>query len=90
MTTSKLSQELFNRADAISVWANGAIDKIGDGVGKISKIAYDQAIDIATQYILFGRVYLTFLVILGMIFFFMSIAFFSPRAASIAAGLRRA
>lgn len=67
MAMSEMSQEILKRADAIGVWASGSLDKIGDGVGKVSQIAYDQAIEIAQQYIIFGTVYLTCVVIFGVL-----------------------
>lgn len=67
MAMSEMSQEILKRADAIGVWASGSLDKIGDGVGKVSQIAYDQAIEIAQQYIIFGTVYLTCTVIFGVL-----------------------
>lgn len=67
MAMSEMSQEILKRADAIGVWASGSLDKIGVGVGKVSQIAYDQAIEIAQQYIIFGTVYLTCTVIFGVL-----------------------
>lgn len=65
--TVDLTQEILKRADAISAWASGGVDKIGEGVGKIAPIAYEQAIDIAKQYIMFGCVYQTTLMILSVL-----------------------
>jgi len=49
---SEIAQELLKRADVIGAWLSGTMTKATD-------FATEQAIDIAMQYVLFGRVFLT-------------------------------
>lgn len=60
MQSTDMAQEILKRADSIGLWLSGAIEKTAD-------IAQTQAIDIAMQYIAFGRAYHTAAVLVGAI-----------------------
>lgn len=47
---NEIAQELLKRADVIGAWLSGTVTKAAD-------FATEQAIDIAMQYVMFGRVY---------------------------------
>ena len=49
---SEIAQELIKRADLIGAWLTGTAAGVAD-------VATQQAIEIAMQYVAFGRVYLT-------------------------------
>ena len=61
-TLSPMQQEILNRADAIFA-------SIGTAVGKATEFAGEQLPDIATQYILYNRVYLTSIVVTAILVF---------------------
>lgn len=56
---NEMAKELLKRADTIGAWLSGKATTVADA-------AMQQAIDIAQQYVLFGRAYNTF-VILGLL-----------------------
>lgn len=61
---NEVAQELLKRADVIGAWLSGAVAKTAD-------LATAQAIDIAMQYVAFGRAWYTFAVatsLLGILF----------------------
>lgn len=61
---NEVAQELLKRADVIGAWLSGAVTKTAD-------FATTQAIDIAMQYVAFGRAWYTFAVVaslLGILF----------------------
>jgi hypothetical protein len=64
MTTEKLSpmqQEMINRADSIFA-------SISESVSKVSDFGKEQIPDIAYQFILFNRAYITFAEVIGVAF----------------------
>lgn len=66
---SELSQEILKRADVIGAWASGKIDAVADVATEAGKIAYKEAIDLAMQYVAFGRFYQTTIIIMAIAFF---------------------
>lgn len=58
---NEIAQELLKRADVLGAWLSGK-------VGQTVDFATQQAIDIAQQYVLFGAVYHTTLVLIPVIF----------------------
>lgn len=66
---NEVAQELLKRADVIGAWLSGAVTKTAD-------FATTQAIDIAMQYVLYGRMLYTFVVITSIVAFAVSLWFF--------------
>ena len=57
---NEVLQEVLKRADVIGAWLGGKIDKTDD-------FATEQAVDLAMQYVAFGRVYNTSILVLSTI-----------------------
>lgn len=57
---NEIAQELLKRADVIGAWLSGAVTKTAD-------FATAQAIDIAMQYVMYGRILYTFLILTSLI-----------------------
>lgn len=53
---SEIAQELLKRADVIGEWLSGAVTKTAD-------VATAQAIDIAMQYVMYGRFFFTSVIV---------------------------
>lgn len=66
---NEVAQELLKRADVIGAWLSGAVTKTAD-------FATAQAIDIAMQYVLYGRLFYTFVIITSIVAFVVSLWFF--------------
>lgn len=66
---NEIAQELLKRADVIGAWLSGAVTKTAD-------FATTQAIDIAMQYVLYGRLFYTFVIITSIVAFAVSLWFF--------------
>lgn len=61
-SASGLGSELLKRADKVTEWATNGISKVADA-------AYDQAVDIATQYIHFGMAINTLCILISIAVF---------------------
>lgn len=66
---NEVAQELLKRADVIGAWLSGAVTKTAD-------FATAQAVDIAMQYVLYGRLFYTFVIITSIVAFAVSLWFF--------------
>lgn len=66
---NEVAQELLKRADVIGAWLSGAVTQTAD-------FATAQAIDIAMQYVLYGRLLYTFVIITSIVAFAVSLWFF--------------
>jgi hypothetical protein len=64
--TINIAQEVLSRADTIGAWLSGKI-------GAVTDFATQQAIDIATQYILYGRIISTIAVCSGLLLLLLNI-----------------
>lgn len=62
-----IAHEVFKRADTIGAWASGHLDYAIASADKAATFAYKEAIDIAMQYIAFGRVYITVLMLISLL-----------------------
>lgn len=61
---NEIAQEVFKRADVIGDWASGKLDQTVDA-------ATQQVIDLAMQYVMYGRIYntVTFILACGFLWF---------------------
>lgn len=61
---NEIAQEVFKRADIIGAWASGKLDQTVDA-------ATQQVIDLAMQYVMYGRIYntVTFIIACGFLWF---------------------
>lgn len=61
---NEIAQEVFKRADVIGAWASGKLDQTVDA-------ATQQIIDLAIQYVMYGRIYntVTFILACGFLWF---------------------
>ena len=61
---NEIAQEVFKRADVIGAWASGKLDQTVDA-------ATQQVIDLAMQYVIYGRIYntVTFILACGFLWF---------------------
>ena len=66
---NEIAQELLKRADVIGAWLSGAVTKTAD-------FATTQAIDIALQYVMYGRLLYTFVILTSLISLILSSWFF--------------
>lgn len=53
---SPMQQAVLDRLDSIGAWISGSTEKIGKVVSTVGDAAYKEAIDVAQQYVLYGRV----------------------------------
>lgn len=66
---NEVAQELLKRADVIGAWLSGAVTKTAD-------FATTQAIDIAMQYVLYGRLFYTFIIFISVVTMFVALWYF--------------
>lgn len=62
-----MQEAVVSRMDTIGAWLSGSADKIGTMVKTVGEVAYKEAIDIATQYVVYGRVYTTLYILMAII-----------------------
>ena len=66
---NEVAQELLKRADVIGAWLSGAVTKTAD-------FATTQAIDIAMQYVMYGRLLYTFVILTSVVTLFVTLWYF--------------